>query len=587
MKSRLVNLKTIPFSCFGSFFVLSVYEENGEEVLYLRDIRGGDFSPGKQFKIEFLAEYENNRLSTVPLADIQIVAAETLLTFTYNMDNKTASVRMCFEDEDTIRICGENMGIRMRYLLKKYDNIYSEADGKWTICSYSKELKYDLHLLEGKTSIDAPWERIGNSRIELEVTGNEAGVFDFAVESYRTVCRSRENGFLKFEQACALMEDKFKKWCDSIGRIPEGHEAGALEAGYITWVNFVKAEGKIPYPAMYMTKNWMTNVWSWDNCFGAIFLSKAHPQLAYEQLMMFVQVQAENGVYPDYLNETYASYSCTKPPIYGWTYDYLVRENEFFEQDTIIEEFYQTICKQTNFWLKHRMSRMGLPYYTHGNDSGWDNGTFFSKGIPVIAPDLAGFLIYQTECLSRLAGRLNNPEDEIKWKEKSEELLALLQEKLWDGERFRAYLPRTDEWISEGDTLQAFLPIIIGGRLQPEILEKMLEALKDTGKFNCNFGLATEAADSELYEYNGYWRGPVWAPVMLIFIESLFRAGEAEFARNLAVRFLRAPSENGMSENFDPVTGEGLVDTGFAWTSAVYLTLLRDEKVLKISYNID
>lgn len=228
------------------------------------------------------------------------------------------------------------------------------------------------------------------------------------------------------------------------------------------------------------------------------------------------------------------------------------------------------------------MSQLGLPYYTHGNDSGWDNGLFFSKGIPVVTPDLTGFLIYQTECLSRLAKKLNNPEDELKWKETSDKLLSLLQEKLWDGERFRAYLPETDEWNREGDTLQAFLPIVIGDRLRPEIREKMLEALKDKGKFNCNFGLATEATDSEFYEYNGYWRGPVWAPVMLIFIESLFRVGETKFAKDLAVRFLRAPLENGMSENFDPITGEGLVDTGFAWTSAVFLTILRDEKVFLI-----
>jgi glycogen debranching enzyme len=137
----------------------------------------------------------------------------------------------------------------------------------------------------------------------------------------------------------------------------------------------------------------------------------------------------------------------------------------------------------------------------------------------------------------------------------------------------------TNELIREGDTLQAFLPIVIGDRLRLEIKEKMIGALKDTTKFNCNFGLATEASDSEFYEYNGYWRGPVWAPVMLIFIESLFRMGETDFAKDLARRFLRAPAQAGMSENFDPITGEGLVDTGFAWTSAVFLTLLRDEKV--------
>lgn len=63
-------------------------------------------------------------------------------------------------------------------LLKKYDNIYSEVKNKWTICSYSKELRCDLHLLQGKADVDAPWERIGNSKIVIEVTGDAAGIFD-------------------------------------------------------------------------------------------------------------------------------------------------------------------------------------------------------------------------------------------------------------------------------------------------------------------------------------------------------------------------------------------------------------------------
>ena len=39
---------------------------------------------------------------------------------------------------------------------------------------------------------------------------------------------------------------------------------------------------------MYMSKNWMTNIWSWDNCFNAMALVRHQPELAWDQFMIFL-----------------------------------------------------------------------------------------------------------------------------------------------------------------------------------------------------------------------------------------------------------------------------------------------------------
>ena len=44
-------------------------------------------------------------------------------------------------------------------------------------------------------------------------------------------------------------------------------------------------------------------------------------------------------------------------------------------------------------------------------------------------------------------------------------------------------------------------------------------------------------------------------------------------ADDLARRFLRLCESAGMAENFDALSGAGLCDRAFAWTSAVYLWL--------------
>lgn len=68
---------------------------------------------------------------------------------------------------------------------------------------------------------------------------------------------------------------------------------------------------------MYSSKNWMFNIWSWDNCFSALPLSDKQPELAYSQLKVFYGIQDASGCYPDYVNDKFYSYSCCKPPIHA------------------------------------------------------------------------------------------------------------------------------------------------------------------------------------------------------------------------------------------------------------------------------
>lgn len=63
---------------------------------------------------------------------------------------------------------------------------------------------------------------------------------------------------------------------------------------------------------------------------------------------------------------------------------------------------------------------------------------------------------------------------------------------------------------------------------------------------------------------------------MLILIDSLKNMGEEDFAYMLASRFCKAVKIGKMAENFDPMTGEGLVDPAFAWTSSVFMTLANE-----------
>lgn len=562
--SGMVDLATIPFSRFGSFFVISEYEINGKRNMYIRDVRGGDLSPGRLFCLDF---YQDGN----PVEDYEFKCTETLLT----VKRGKGKIEMFFSDEDSLRIRGEGMGLNLNYLLKKYDNIFSTEEDKWELCSYSKELRIKIERILGSMEVRAPWDTIGNTSIDIMLTsGGEP--FDIEMESFKAIPKSTDKKFEDFHQVQNRVEEEYNKWLNQLLTVPEKYKEKKKMASYITWMNFVKPEGQLKKYAMYMSKNWMTNIWSWDNCFGAIFLANIHPELAYDQFMIFKDHQHESGMFPDYINDTYASYSSAKPPIYGWAYDYMMKRNDLYKNSERLKEVYDTVGKQTEFWMTHRIGSMRLPYYTHGNESGWDNGTLYERGIPTITPDLSAFLIYQMDFLSRIAGKLEMDSEKEKWIQRADRLTETFIKQLWKNGKFKGYSITADEYIEDGDSLQLLLPLMIAYRLDDEIKKSLLKSLKDKNRFYGRYGLATEAMNSEFYCDNGYWRGPVWAPTMLMFIEALERMGEKETAKDLAERFTDGILIGGMAENFDAKTGEGLVDPAFAWTSSVFMTLIED-----------
>lgn len=82
---------------------------------------------------------------------------------------------------------------------------------------------------------------------------------------------------------------------------------------------------------------------------------------------------------------------------------------------------------------------------------------------------------------------------------------------------------------------------------------------------------------SPLYKENGYWLGPIWAPVTYLFIDSLKNFGYAEVGERIKDKYLDLTPVGGMAENFDPHSGKELVDTSFTWTLSVFLSLIESE----------
>lgn len=558
------NLKHVPFSRFGSYMSISYLsnQKGLSEGIYIRNIRNGDDTNGEIFKIDLI---QNEK--PVPF-NANMSPTELVLK------SDGGYIKIIFPEDDYIRFYGENVGLRLTLVAEEYDNAFSHKNSSWQVNVFSEKIRFLLSPIKGLLKVDSKWLINSSTYVIADfVPDKMTKVTEGIIEEYKTVYASK-NYHATFQNAKKIVESHYENWKNKTLTTSERYEDGKNIASYITWSSVVKQEGYLTRPAMYMSKNWMTNIWSWDHCFNAMALVQNNPDLAWDQFMIFFDLQDTSGVLPDYANNEYAYWNCSKPPIHGWTLSWMLQRNSNISQDRI-KEVYDPLVKWTTYFLRYcDLSENGIPEYYHGNDSGWDNSTVFQFGVPVESPDLCAFLVLQMETLANLAEKLGISKDEKYWRKASHLLLEHLINHFWNGSRFIARY--NGEPVDSGDSLLLFIPIVLGDRLPKHIREKLIKDLKEENRFLTEHGLATESIKSIYYEEDGYWRGPIWAPAMMLLIDGIAHAGDQEFASQLSQKYCDMAQKNGMAENFNAKTGAGLRDRAFTWTSSVFLILANE-----------
>lgn len=552
------NIQKIPFSAYGSYFVISVHPKDG--ALYLRDIHGGDEAPSYLYRIELEGCNEIEILhEKTELRIYSKKEPKNYASFVVGTNGKT----------DMLYVCAEGVDLRFYAVGGSYDTLVPLSQMRYEHHLATKQLKIMFTCQQGTLMQEQHWTVRGSSDVILTAKAGSRIV----LESYRTV--PSEQPYRTYEEMKEEQRKSLQKWENSFPNPTGRFEDSRQLAAYITWMNFVHAEGRLTRDAMYMSKNWMYNIWSWDNCFAGIALSHAHPEKAYNQMKVFIDVQDESGCYPDYVNETFASYSFVKPPIHGWAFCKMMKQNAALRAPAVMKEMYESLVKMTEYWMKYRRHNEAVyPVYYHGNDSGWDNASVFHRGMPVESPNLSAFLIRQMDCLAEIASELERHQEAKKWKQLADEWYGGFLGRFFENGRLYAIETISQEKIREGNSLLMYLPLVIGYRFPKVLREKLVQQLLET--FETPYGLATEAPDSPYYKKGGYWLGPVWAPTTYLMIDALRENGYVTEAKRLAEKFCRLTEIGLMSENYDPFTGEGYDDPAFSWPSCVLLQLLEE-----------
>jgi putative isomerase len=559
-----LDIAKVPFSRYGSTIAFSKFtDENLASFhatglptgLYLRSVYG-DQRTHPVFRLELL-----DAGKPVPFI---VEAGPTLL----RLKAANGIIEICIADSDRVKFRGHRVSLR----LTAQEGALAVANyaNHWEVNSERVMEKYMLWANHGDLHVDAPWNGLSNLRVAATFSPDpENSSVEGEIDSYPSVWTPHQSSET-FDETVRIVEQDYGRWLKLMPDVPREFGPGAELAAYVNWTSVVDRSGYLDRPAMLMSKNWMAAIWSWDHCFNAMALSFKNPDLAWQQFMLPFDNQLPEGALPDMTTSTSNELNFTKPPIHGWALAWMMQHGGFTDQ-AHLAQIYSPLSRWTNWYFRYRDSnRDGLPEYNHGYDSGWDNSTVMLSGMPVETADLDSFLILQMDTLAELAGKLGKVAERQEWHSRSNELLKRMLSTLWRKDHFVA-IRASDGAAIDSESLMLYIPIILGTRLPPDVRKKLVQGLSEEGKFRTAHGFATEPLTSKYYTTDGYWRGPIWAPATMLLAEGLDAAGEHALARKVREDFCRMAQHSGMYENFDAITGDGLRDPAYTWTSSVYL----------------
>jgi len=551
-----------PFSRFGSYFSLSITTADRGDLgrgLYLHTHHGGST---QAFKIDPIRGGE--------VLEFEIHATATQLVLTPAGGGEIA---MVISPAGTVRFRGSGVGLRLEMPAMRWRFAYELPGGAWGFNMARTDVQLALDTLMGELVVDAPWVKgqgfcKESGRMVAVLTPERDGTFEAAVDEFTTTWIKPERP--AFGACTEEVVQAYTAWTNGLPKVEPMYEPTRDLAGYVNWSATVDPAGNLTRRTMLMSKMSMCNVFAWDHAFNAMAHCSHDPELAWDQLMVMSDKQDPYGKSPDNMNDRDMMYTFSKPPVQGWALRRMWDENPALLTPERLAEAYDYLSKWSNWLCEHRTWPGDiLPFYIHGFDSGWDNSTIFDEGIPLVAPDLAAYLVIQLEVLADITKALGREAEAAVWQRRSGDMLAALVERLWTGDRFVG-IRRPSGKIVECDSLITCMPMVLGSRLPQNIRTSLVKRIRE---HLTPWGLATEKLTSSQYQENGYWRGPIWAPSTLLVVSGLADIGEDNLVKTIARAFCKMCRQNGFAENFDAKSGVGHYDPAYTWTSSVFMIL--------------
>lgn len=577
------KLKPVFFSTYGSYMMIHHYKKSEEKNdhersnvisrnlangIYLRSARGRTGSNKEVVKFipkikDKLVEYS----SDFAFSCVKLKGFEGEINFTYANDQILL-----------VQGKGSNLSLIIDNMPKnKFDFIVelpSYQHKAFILTSYKTLTRYLIYPIEGMIELQQNYigdEYVNEPPLESKLkVHNNGEEFLFAIEEINGNMIIPDFKDYKFEECQKKLQIDFECFTKKFGNPkPEWEETFYL-CSYTLWSTVLKASGKLKKDMVMMSNDDATSAWAYDAGLTAYGLSYGHSDLALNQITNFFDRMDDVGTIPGSINDAGEKFLFLKAPAQGLFLSELLKRIDVDEETK--KYLLRCLIQEVEYYEKYKDSNHdGICEYFQGNEATLDNSTTFDRTEVIDSPCLTAYLIKAMDLISELAGELENENKKIYWKNKADDLMnKALSYFVVDNKKVVARITKNSEIISE-KALLPYMFIVLGERLPLELRENMIDTLKN--KFLAPFGLASEMLDSDKYEDNGYFRGPVWVQTTLPYIEGIYDCGHEDLAKEIAIRFCNAVRLSGSAENFDAKTGKGYYDPVNTTSSGVFMYL--------------
>ena len=418
-----------------------------------------------------------------------------------------------------------------------------------------------------------------------EISPDSNGVIQLGFEEFLLDPVHRPMGeYPSYEKCLASVKEDFDGFCDSVcPSLPAKYEPGRIQSLWNTWNMIVDPDGEAAYTRtmVKMIHSIFESAFVWQQPMQAVWLSR-NLKLAWEIFMAGFDHLDENGRMIDSLGfRKNVGGDGLKPPIHGMTLLWLMENCDFASIPKEEKEFvWDGMRRWTEYFMNFRdKDRDGIMEFQNQMETGWEDSPYYYEiGFPCASPDLNAFIALAMESLARLGRDAGKPEDVcVKWENASKELVGKIVEKFWDGERWFAFNSITGE-RSETANISLYCPLVLGGRLPKDIIDKSIDFMFSPDGFNTPYGLASEGLTSDNFKH-GFTAGSIIVPAEFIMVLGLEACSRADLAKQVANDYCAIMRDHGFFHIHNALIGrEDRSLTAFgepglfwsAWASSCY-----------------
>jgi len=533
----------------------------GSGTLTIASRRGGIAERKDNTIFRIIPYYNGNR---IPYATRTTATELALVTL-------RGKIHCCFPKPNMLYIKGDGgLSLKLEKETIRNDIIKKRGDKAWEV---EVQYFYDMILnpLKGSIDMDAQWdwEQLCTPRVRGMVLPDENGEFLLALEE-TTYSGIVQDNYVSYEEAIADVKADWDAFLATIPHFDKSLEELREEAAWTLWSHLVDASGMIKRPMIYMTGTAIAS--AWQMCQNAVALS-GDMSLSTELLLNMLDNASPTGQLPDFYDDMHGANLMYKPPLQGWALKWIMKRHDLAREVTRdkLQAMYDGFLRWADWFYKYRDDdHDGIPQYEHGDESGFDDASVFKLSPIVETPDLSAYLALLYEALGDISVILGNGDSE-KLYTRSKEIISLLVDNFWNGERFIAMTSGTHKIVAT-DSAMYYLPIVLGKRLPEQIIEKIAADLSAEGEFLTRYGIASERLSSDDFRTVGMALGNVLPPINLLILTGLYDAGKEKLAKKIALRYCQTLKDGGLNMLINPIQGNR-GGFGCSWPACAFIIL--------------